>query len=235
MKQLATFLSVLAMVAVAPLARADFQISVNGAAPCAGGGGSPTGPFGEGGTCADFQTANGVNVIGLGTNGAQTTPNSEQFTSTTKLKNTTGSVQTITIDAATNDFTSPNAPPTITDAFTFSLSGANGVTSATFHACVDAANGLTAPTGTCGMTGPISTTGTLSSASGTGQIIIPSLGPSAFGLNEEIVLTLAAGTSVTVQGTQTLTNVPEPAAILLFGTMLLGVTSIVRRKAAKRA
>jgi hypothetical protein len=46
MNKLATFLSVLAMVAVAPLARADFQISINGV-PCASGAGNPANPGGE--------------------------------------------------------------------------------------------------------------------------------------------------------------------------------------------
>jgi hypothetical protein len=235
MKNLIGLFGVLAIVAFAPLARADFAISVNGAG-CATGPGNPATPiFGEGGACANFTTLNGIAVSGLSTAGTQSSANSQQFTTTTFLTNTTTSTQTIKIDAATNDFTSPHTPPNIIDSFTYTLNETIGATTASsYQACVDAANGLTAPTGTCGSPTPLVVSGTVSNASSTGQIIITSLNPS-FSLNQEITLTLTGGTSVTLTATQTLTSVPEPASIVLLGSILVGMATLFRKKVARQS
>ena len=227
---------VLAIAAFAPLAHADFAITVNGTT-CASGVGTPTTPvFGEGGACANFTTANGIAVSGLSTAGTQATTNSQQFTTTTFLTNTSTSSQTITIAAATNGFTSPNAPPPITDSFTYTLNETTGATTASsYKACVDPLNGLTAPTGTCGSPTPLVVAGVVSNASSTGQIVLTSLGPNPFSLNQQITLTLAAGTSVTLTASQTLTQVPEPASIVLLGSLLVGLTTLFRKKVARQA
>jgi hypothetical protein len=236
MNKLATFLGALAMVAIAPLARADFSISVNGAAPCASGAGSPSNlPFGEQGSCPNATTANGIAYSGLSTQGLQTVANSQQFTTTLNLLNTTGSTETITIDAATNDFTSPKTPPNITDDFGYTINGTVGaVTASTYTACVDQGNGLTAPTGVCGSPTSLTPTFPITNASAEDVQTITSL-HAAFGLNEQVTLTLTAGSSLDVTLSQTLTQVPEPAAIFLFGTMLVGVGIVMRRRTAKQA
>lgn len=234
MKKFATFLSLVAMVAVAPLARADFQISVNGT-PCVVGSGVPTTfPFGEQGGCPNNTTANGIAYSGLSTQGLQTALNSQQLTTTLALLNTTNSTQTITIDAGTNNFTAPTAPPTITDSFGYTINGTIGaVIASSYTACVDPGNGLTTLIGHCGSPSSLTPTFPITNASSEGTILITSLG-SGFGLTEQVVLTLAANSSLNVTLSQTLTQVPEPAAILLFGTMIVGVTTVVRRRAAKR-
>ena len=230
MKKFLGLFGLIAIAALAPSAHANFAISINGTT-CASGAGSPTAVGGEVGACGSVSVTGGVVTL-ESTQGTQTTSNSEQLTS--NLSITTTAATTITIDAAVNDFSSPTTPPNVTDSFTFTLNQTTGNTTGVFTACVDQGNGLTAPTGTCGAAQSLTVTGSQSSSSPTGVLTLSSLS-ALFGLNQQVVLTLAAGTSLNVTETQTLTQVPEPGSIVLLGGVLVGLSTLLRKKLARQA
>jgi hypothetical protein len=234
MKKLIVLFGLLAIVAFAPLARADFSISVNGVS-CATGVGDPANPGGETGMCAFVTVSPGVTVSTLSTNGTQTAANSQQFTSTLTISNATAAPTTITIDTAANFFDTPATPPDIIDSFGYTLNETTGATTASsYTACVDQGNGLTSLTGTCKAATSITVSGAQVLSSPEGTFLLTSL-HSEFGLNQRVVLTLAPGTSVDVTASQTLTSVPEPASIVMLGSILVGLATLFRKKVARQS
>src|SRR5215471_5288768 len=100
MNKLAGLLGVLAIVAGTPLARADFQIAVNGvnctptpAGPNPQPSASPNGSL----TCATFSPVAGVTIQGLAVTGLQTPSFSEQLGTTLLVQNTNSTPVDITI------------------------------------------------------------------------------------------------------------------------------------------
>ena len=240
----AGFLGVLAMLAVAPLARADFEILVNGTACSAAPDpnpkiqASPTGSI----TCASvsgalFGLPAGVTITDLAVTGLQAAGFSQQLGTTLLVTNTTGSAVAITIDIADSNFTAPVTPPPIGDSSGDTINGTTGTNSITLTSCVDQSNALTDPTcagAAPGMAGPNATatvTGgaTATSPESTGSITSLT---APFSLSQHIVLTAGAGADFNVTTSQVLSSVPEPTSVLLLGGVLLGVTGLLRKRAA---
>ena len=250
MHKLAGFLGIAAMVAVAPLARADFNISVNGT-DCTSGSSTTAqlqAPGGFTATCSNVATPPlpaGVTIQTLSTNGQQTAAFSQQFTTNLIVQNNSASSQTLTLDFALTNFTSPTIPPAtgVNDASSFTINETIGSATGQLTSCVDQSNNLAPPDHTpfCSMGAPgqappnpaVMVSGAQTSSNTTTGVITALHAP--FALSEQITLTLAAGTNLNVTASQILTPVPEPGAILLLGTAILGVTTVVRRKARKRS
>jgi hypothetical protein len=128
------FLGVL-MVAGAPLARADFQVLVNGV-PCTPTvgtnpltSGNPNGSL----TCQNITVAPGVTIQELAVTGQQglIPGTSEQQGTSLLVQNTTGSAVTITIDIGVSNFSSPFTPPNVSDSSGSTLNATLGTNSST--------------------------------------------------------------------------------------------------------
>src|SRR5215472_8989813 len=125
MNKLAGFLGVLAL-AGAPLARANFQIEVNGVTCNSLISGSPNGSI----TCPSVTVAPGVTITDLAVTGLQVTGFFSQELGTTLLvTNTTGAAVTITIDIGDSGFTAPTTPPGISDSSGSTLNVTTGTDS----------------------------------------------------------------------------------------------------------
>jgi len=238
MNKIVGFLGVLAMVAAAPMARADFQISVNGTTCITVVSGSPNGSA----TCGIVTPVAGVTITNLSVTGNQLASVSQQLGSTLSIQNTTSSAATLDIYLADSGFTSPTIPPAITiqDVSGATINGTTGTNSFTLTSCVDQSNGLVPPSGTfCttpapGMAGP---NATLTAAgaitlSNNSNGTITALG-APFSLTQHLVIVAAANSFFNVTSSQVLTPVtavPEPASIMFLGTTVLGLCGLLRKK-----
>jgi hypothetical protein len=238
MKKLAGFLGMLAMVAVAPLARADFEISVDGVNCVYVVNATPNGSV----VCGSVTAAAGVTIQVLSLIGSQTPGFSETLGSTLIISNLSGATATITIGLADQNFSSPTTPPFINDASGLTINPTVGTGSAALISCVDQSNGLVPPGGPfCatpapGMAGPnasLSFAGA-TTASDNSYGTITSLG-APFSLTQTLTIVADAGSQFNVTSSQVLMPVPEPSAIVLLGTAALCVGGLVRRRLAKRA
>jgi hypothetical protein len=233
MNKLAGFVGVLALVAAAPLARADFSISVNGTVCNSSVSASPNGNL----TCASVTPVAGVTITDLALTGTQTAGFSQQLGTTLLITNTSGVSQTITIDIADTNFSSPTTPPSISDHSGATLDNTTATNSYQLSSCVNQANtvvfcttpapGEAPPNATLTLTGANTTsnesTGTITSLS------------ADFALVQQLTITAAAGSDFNVTSSQILTPVPEPASVLLMGGMLVGISGMLRKKLAKRS
>jgi hypothetical protein len=215
MKKLAGFLVILAMVAVAPSARADLQILVNGM-PCTPRDMSQSNPLPQstpnGSLTCQLTVASGVTIVGLAAAGLQTGSFSQQFGTSLLVANTTNSAVTITIDIGDSNFSSPVTPPNITHNSGSTINGTTGTNSLTLTSCVDLSNALSgcgspapgmAPangtvTVTGGSTAVNSTTGTITSLA------------SPFSLTQHIVISVGANSNFNFTTSQVLTPTVAP-------------------------
>jgi hypothetical protein len=104
---------------------------------------------------------------------------------------------------------------------------------------VDTSNGLAPPTdpfcssGTSLSNNAISITGPGGNDSDTVSTSIASLA-APFSVSQHITIALAAGSALNTQTSTILTNIPEPASMMLLGSALLGLTVAFRKKLVKR-
>jgi hypothetical protein len=240
MNKLAGFLSVLAMVAGAPLARADFAINVNGV-PCNAAPNpnpliqaSPNGSL----ECASVAVATGVTITDLAVTGLQASSFSQQLGTTLLVQNTTASAVTITIDIGDSNFSAPVTPPNVSDSSGSTLNVATGTNSITLTSCVNQLNGVLG----CGSAAPgMAPANPMLTQSGAGTLSNETTGTitslhSMFSLTQHIVLSAGANSNFNITTSQVLVSgvIPEPTSVLLLGTVLLGVTGLLRKKVAGR-
>lgn len=237
MNKLAGFLGVLAMVAVAPFAQADYEITVNGP-PCIG----PTVNLSPNiaVTCPSVTTGAGaVTITDLALTGSQTPGVTQELGTTLDIVNTSGAAVAITITLADSNFSSPTAPPgSIADHSGATLDATTGTNTFQLTSCVNQANLLTPICGTpapgeAGPNVPLMTIGanTISDES-TGTISTLS---ADFSLTQVLTISAGANSSFNVTSSQVLTPVPEPGSVLLMGSMLVGISGLLRKKVVKRS
>jgi hypothetical protein len=244
MNKLAGCLGVLAMFAVAPLARADFQITVNGS-PCVTNpigpnpltSASPNGTL----TCATFSPVAGVTIQDLAVTGLQAPGFSQQLGTTLLITNTTGSNVTLQIDISDSNFSSPTIPPAlaINDSSGATLNNTTGTNTLTLTSCVAQSNSLAASPCVGPAPGQAGPNGTLTESSpGTAANettgVITALHAN-FSLVQQLIVVAGAGGDFNVTSSQVLTPVPEPASFLLLGGMLAGISGLLRKRVAKRS
>jgi hypothetical protein len=227
-REVTSFLCVIAVVGCAPLAQATMQLSfqINGGSPtvCAT---SPvgTGPF----TCTPI-TGSGLTITNFSAQSSAPgwPTESHEVYSTLDITNTSSSTQLVTLWVSAENFMFPTAPPgTSTFHSEVALTSTTGAGSVGFISCLDTSSGWAPPTGTFCSAGPSLTNvpqsySGASSEQNTVSTVITSLS-SRFSLSEEMTLTLSKGATLNVITSQILTPVviPEPASIALLGGALL--------------
>jgi len=246
MKKLAGFLGAVGILAVAPLAHANLQLtySLNGAAGviCAT---SVTGSPDTSATCFPSATniggpGGGVIVTNFSGAGQQAIPPTQQLGSALHILNNTGVAQTLILFISDQFFTSPVAPPPIlwTGSLAFTSTGGTPTTTLDLQNCIGPGNilqpGAGAPPTFC--TGGQTLDSNQQSFSGAGSSnvdtvtkVISSLS-SPYSLSQRITLSMAPGASFNIDTSQVLTQVPEPMSIALLGGVLLVTAGAIRRK-----
>ena len=244
MKKFASLLG-FAFLAYTPLAHADFYIAYQ--LP----GGSPT-------LCIDnpdstnkiaplncSTSSGGVTIDQL--SGSSNSPGSLGATSfqTSSTVSITSSVSgTLDIWVIGQGFMNPHTPPTPIE-WSSSLTiipTASAATTVTSSSCIDLSNNTAPPAaGQTFCKTPDqpellnSLTGTSNTAtSSNSSTSVASLTTTPYSLGQLIVVNLVAGTNIELQTSQDLSQVPEPFAAGLLGTLLVGLSLKFRRKQLKQ-
>jgi hypothetical protein len=244
MKHLTLFLALLAVVAFVPSANATMSIYYEiGAGPillCATG--PDSGPPNLGGVGSTDPTGcvfsgSGVSValVTSSSNSPGTPGLADQFGTTVEVQSS--ATTTVKIWLTAQDFSMPVIKPTeYQNGLTLNGILSNTGETGTLHTCVDNTNGTAGPASFLGCSGgSLSQTLSNSGAATTSGTIFGAANQVAtYSLEQLLTLSLKAGNDFNVSTSQSL-SVPEPAGIVLLGTALLGIATLVRRKKATRA
>ncbi len=197
----------------------------NGTAVCSNGNCSAWGVLGDNnptvGTINLIATAfDGWSITYSGKSGSPSCSPGGQCTTDTNITTQSSGAGTLDTFFADSGFT---AEPGFTTSLTTSLDSAGTSVSSKFYAYTGALDLGAPPSGQIG--------GTLSLSSGTGSTTGGGANPagSPFDLQDAVVLT-ATGANQNFTVTSTIDAVPEPSSIMLFGTVLLGLGVVLRRR-----
>jgi len=244
MKTIRMFVGVAVLASSATLANAAIQISyqvvgVNSPTVCS------TGATATFASCSSV-AADNVTIASIqatsNSPGGSPFPNANEFADTVTIINTGSTTENVNIWIGAPGFTFPTAPPGILYSSNLNVTSTSGTGSVGLESCADTANGTTPPTTAfCSGAGSIlltndsaSYSGVTSSPSDTVTTNIASLG-APYSLEQMITISLGVGSQINIISSQVLAPVPEPTAVLLLGSMLLGVGMISRRKLSKRS
>jgi hypothetical protein len=240
MKKFAVLLPALLVAVSAPLAQAalsiSWAVSPGTAAQCGGGTGFCSSEAAGAVTLTDIAvTSNSPGAAGV----------ANEFGSTLEIANTGSSAATITLWFSSTGFTTPTAPPTLNYSSEIGITGTAGTASAVLTSCVDTDNQATPPAGTFCEASPaggeianqsisVNVPASIKSNNNTSFSTISSLS-GTYSLEQMIVITLGADSTLNLSTSQVLSSVPEPTSVILLGSLLIGVGLVARRKLSRIA
>jgi hypothetical protein len=238
MNRVTSFLTVGLVAILAPLAQANVEISWQI--------GAVTGNCGAGSTTTlscPVIVSGGVTITGLDalSNSPGVGNLAQEFGSTLDISSTAGTPTTsVQIWIASDGFTQPTTPPNILFASSLTVDSTQGTGTGDLTSCVDTPN-VGVPFGSpvaspfcAGAThySLVNATENYSGASSNNNTTTTSIASlsSPYTLSQHITVSLGAGSSMHVNTSDVLTSVPEPGAIVLFGTVLVMCASRLRRR-----
>jgi hypothetical protein len=250
MKRHISFFGVLAAMAIAPLAHADYAIaySVNGDGPnkCLDNPDS-TNSIPTSMTCSAVDGNVTISGAGGTSNSPGVPAGAIEFSSVATLTNNGSTAETVTLWYSAQGFKLPVTGGAVTGIDFDSSSGATGKlgnidSSLALTSCVDEANALPAPygppTGFCvtpaqQIVNPLLDIPDRGAASNSVDKIFTPL-TATYSLEQKLVVILGANDVINISTSQSLTPVPEPMSVaLLGGVLLLTGRAIQRRRKQK--
>jgi hypothetical protein len=179
-------------------------------------------------------TGGGVTVaVVTSTSNSPGTPSvAEQFGDTVEVTST--GTQTVKIWLTAQDFTSPKGS-LYESSLSTTATAANSQSTAALTGCIDTTNG-TAPALGCAGGSLTNAPETLMGSGALSNTVSAGVGPLAtpYSLQEQVTLTLRSGSDFNVITSQSIA-VPEPGSMMLLGTVLIGITTLLRKRAARRS
>ena len=246
MRKLIGLFGVLALMAFAPLAHADYVITYNvgtgapspaSGTPCLDNSNSKnnTGTT----TCSATALAGNLSIDSAGgtSNSPGTAAGADEFSSVATLENDTSSPVTVTLWYLAQGFTMPVTGGGVSGIAYFSNASAtgelgSGTSSLALESCVDQGTGGTG-TSFCGV--PYASLTNSLAIPATGTVSDPStevFSPlsATYSLEQQVTVVLGAGDTVNIALSQSLTPIPEPASIALLSGLILLTSGAIRRK-----
>jgi hypothetical protein len=214
----------------APLANAALTInySINGSATQLCGNGADTGPV----VCNIVGSGVAATVVTAVSNSPGTPGEAELLGDSVQVTSTGNNTLKIWITA--QNFTMPTGVTIFESGLTSNSTLLNTSGSLGLQSCVDNANG-TAPALGCSGGSLVNPTQTLAGGQSASSTVFGTANAvSKYSLEQALTLTLHAGTDFNTTTTTSL-EVPEPNSMLLFGSLLVGVSILARRKNKKAA
>ncbi len=236
MRKFLGLMPVLALIAYAPGASAalDIYYSINGLPAVLCG----SDPISAGPVSCSIASATVNALVVTGTSNSPGLINgADQLADTVEVTSTANATLQIWVTA--QDFTEPTAPPSLT--YESSLSTTStlqpGLLSTVgLQSCVNTANAIASSTPlscAASLTNPTESLLGNTSASNTVGSIVGSL-TTPYSLQQLITFSLVNGSNVNAVTSQSLTPVPEPASVILLGSLALGIATALRKRGAVR-
>ncbi|HTV90922.1 MAG TPA: hypothetical protein VME41_18065, partial [Stellaceae bacterium] len=181
-------------------------------------------PSGSACSNASITTSNGIllTLSSAGSNSPGTASLADVVSSTLQITNTSGAAESILINIGDVNFTAPTTPPDVivNNHIGGTIVVPSALDTASLVSYVNESNGQNATSGFATSPAAPNITGS-GSFSQDSFLDLPSL-TAPFSLTEVLSLTLGAGSSINYSTSTTLSPVPEPMSLTLFGSALVG-------------